>query len=847
MTIVRLRWVDNAATDIHLLPNHSSPELAQLLLVDDLTGTTVTSRKPADVPGLTLTFLPQWKIGVDHGVDVDEKTGKVTVRTAAIRGHNFIIKVQVDQDPTITTRVRVHVHETLSSLWLTPSPMTVRQGAERVRFSVIALFDQVVSGTLVVKDGITGDISNWSPFLTPTGGALTYVHLKDTTTPALTWAATGGPITVDPLTGFVSAPVDNGPPTKVTATAGGQSGNANALCAKAWTTPVKLDHLAGPGVNKISDVPNILFLPDGFEGTDKDKKDYERFVRIVRDRLGHRSRSRPFAALTGRVNYWRGWVPSRQPGVSVLNEHKPASLLLQDVEASRVPLPSENRPATNWSIEDMVNAIGLPNPDDYPVGTTLASKIDFLRNLYGDHLTPALLGPRFDQWLALGSRLVINERDTAFHCAFGERPSIFEGSVDREVFPNRRRLTDSDFNKFLDALRGPKDEALPPGLWTTGKDQALVVIICKSRHLGGVAGFRRVSPTDFGRTIALSLDDHPTHRVEPALGGLGIDLKPDDVPNDVFFPVWLTTAHELGHAFGLLDEYGGDPKPPTALEILNVADHPNVQDRDSLINAGIMDVTRIKWHDWPRIAKAGVLKNGLTPPVGGRFTVDVVDVKASRLEVDDIVKFRRRPLATAGAPSDICKVIAVDVPNNRVFVQPMFGGSVDPARFPAGSTVFAYVRRPDPDFANDRLGGILTLADPDVFLRIATTQNPLNAQPLAGEATGQTDNMGRPCTGRELKRPTPATNFPGRIAPQAISSFTIGIYENAATHNCGIFRPTGTCIMLRKSFLDPKTSSLNLYDFCLVCRYSMIDMVDPTLHGEVERDFRDRYGRQGAR
>jgi hypothetical protein len=42
MTIVRLKWADIAATDLHLVLGHSSPELVRLLRVDDLTGETLT-------------------------------------------------------------------------------------------------------------------------------------------------------------------------------------------------------------------------------------------------------------------------------------------------------------------------------------------------------------------------------------------------------------------------------------------------------------------------------------------------------------------------------------------------------------------------------------------------------------------------------------------------------------------------------------------------------------------------------------------------------------------------------------------------------------------------------------
>jgi hypothetical protein len=34
-----------------------------------------------------------------------------------------------------------------------------------------------------------------------------------------------------------------------------------------------------------------------------------------------------------------------------------------------------------------------------------------------------------------------------------------------------------------------------------------------------------------------------------------------------------------------------------------------------------------------------------------------------------------------------------------------------------------------------------------------------------------------------------------------------------------------------------------MYEFCLICRYAIVDALDPTLHGEVAQDFRDRYGK----
>ncbi|MEU5261517.1 hypothetical protein [Amycolatopsis sp. NPDC021455] len=841
MTIVRLKWADTAATDLHLTPGLSSPELVRLLRVDDLTDETLTQDQPLPA-GATVTFTPQLKPG-DHGLELTA-AGEVTVKTLALRGHSFLLKVSLDRDPAITTRIRIHVHEKVSALWLTPARLTVRQGSSRARFSVLGLFDQVLDGTVVVSEGVIGDITNWSPFRAPDANELTYVHLAHTATAALTWSATGGPITVDARTGVLTAPVESGPDTKVTATAAGLHADGTAVCGPSWSTHVRLAHLGGPGVKQVETVPNILFLPDGFQDTAADRAQYNRLVGIVKDRLESRPHTRPFAALTGRVNYWRGWVPSPEAGITVLDELDPSPAPGElPKTALPLPLPSETRPATGWSLADVVNAIGLPNPADYPAGTTVESKIGFLQSVYGDLITADLLRPRFAQWVALNDRLLLNERDTAFHMAFSERPSADVNLLEHYLSPNPRRISDNDFNKFLDALRGEDDDVLPAGLWSTGKDRNRVVVLCRSSRHGGLASRRKVSDDSTGITVGVSLAARQFHQVRLNDGGNGFDLKPDDIPTDVFYAVWLTVAHELGHSFGLGDEYGGRTTAPTPLKIRQVRATPNVQDRASLsadgTPGGPIDVGKIKWAEWPRIAKAGVLKNGMTAPAAVPFTVDLADVKASRLRTDDIVMFRRRPLATAGAPSSICKVTAVDAAANRVTVEPLFGATI--AAFPAGSILLAYVRKPDPDFKNGKFGGLLTLSDPDVLQRITDTQNPLNAAPG--------DNQGRACGNVKLPVPTFATNFPHGTAPRPPdhSFWTLGIYENGSEHNCGIYRPTGTCVMNRQFFVEPRTNTVKLSDFCIVCRYAFVDNADPTLHGEVEADFRERYGKRWAR
>jgi len=55
----------------------------------------------------------------------------------------------------------------------------------------------------------------------------------------------------------------------------------------------------------------------------------------------------------------------------------------------------------------------------------------------------------------------------------------------------------------------------------------------------------------------------------------------------------------------------------------------------------------------------------------------------------------------------------------------------------------------------------------------------------------------------------------------------VGLYEGANYHDCGVFRPAGRCKM-RKGMSTTQP-------FCHVCRYVIVDTIDPTLHGDLDK------------
>jgi hypothetical protein len=626
----------------------------------------------------------------------------------------------------------------------------------------------------------------------------------------------------------------------ITAKLLGKTARASLVCTKPWATPLTLTLLSGPGAREASFVPNILFLPDGF--LEKEKTEFERLVRFVVGRLSSRNRTRPFSALTGRINYFYGWVPSPDPGVSVLNELDRKVLSATTAEGSALELPSVTRgPSGKWSLENLINEVGLPTSTADPIISVLDEKrIEAWQKLYGTQVTNGRIKDVFQTWLSRNDRVLLNERDTAFHMAFGSRPALDEARKSQSVSFNPRRVHNDDFDSFLKNLRGPTGLGLTD-IWSgKGKDNRFIVILCRSNHRGGVNVTR-----DEGSTVGVSLANNLRHLMEDNKLGNGFDLTPDQIPTDPEYHSWLTVAHELGHSCGLGDEYGGNATAPPPSRIAETANEANLQDRQTLLVGTALSTDNLKWEAWPRIAKAGVLLNNPQPVAGGKFELFVQDLKAVAIKAGDVVRLRTRPIAKAADPSKRFKVESV---TDKIVIAPLFAGDVlDPNKFPKGSIVMVPVRGPDPNPAANLFGPELMLADGDVLNRIVITGNPLNAQPLAGEAPAPNDAGERPCKNIQLKTPTAATNFPNRKAPNppVYSSWTIGIYENGGQHNCGIYRPTGICLMSLNAQTDPKTNEINMYDYCLICRYAIIDALDPTSHGAVDVDFIERYGRRG--
>jgi hypothetical protein len=857
MAVVKVNFPRTNARDIHLLPGLTSPRLDQLLHIQTETPDPDPDHPPhtenprADHPpaGVTTQFQALFIDAPEaHGVKFDEHTGEIEVTSPlpAPRLRSFIVLCGCNEGSNVfTLPIRVHVHEAIDDWWLTPAVLHVREGAENMRFSVLARFD----------DGVIGDITNWSALRKPTEpDDRRFVHRTGEAVPALHWSSPHvGHITVDPDTGELTA---ESPDAQETITVERRPLPAPpdlrrrglVLGGPKWDTPVTVIPVQGKGFTDMMSTRNILFLPDGFLNNPTERDQFSQLVRGIVRRLTYHPQTSPFDLLSQQqtFNYFMAWVPSPDPGVSVLNEQDRINVVGTQGQGlpMELPVPARSGVAA-WNLEELLYEVGSPtpvnDPPGSPLGTEAAGRLHDWRELYGEDITGNLVtGPHtepdgtvttvYQAWLNRDDRVLLNERDTAFHLAMSDRPRLDGFATERDLGFNRLRLTEADFDRFLGALIDDQGHNIGGGTWAAGgPDQDLVVLLCRSLRNAGANGGR--SPG--GKLLALSLGGDPAHDLQDNAVGEGFDLVEDPIPADVSIDTWVTVAHELAHSWLLKDEYGGKGLiSDDRADVLK--DFANAQPRKTLETGGSLDGDKIKWR-WPRIAKAGVLDFPPSDEGGGGagpFRVKLHKHHGYEFARGDIVRLRTRPLPTA-VTSDRLRIDKMLGDGDEVQLVLLPGSALDVAAFPAGSLLICPRRAPDkPDgFPGDDL----ELVDPSVRARINDTHNPLNAAAAA--------DHDRPCSGAKLPTPTGATNFPGGAAPKPprFSSWIVGLYENGFAFDCGVYRPTGVCLMREETFFDVADGRDRAYEFCPVCRYAIVDVVDPFWHRDVDVGMRDRF------
>lgn len=265
-----------------------------------------------------------------NGITVNKHTGEIIASPLGggdpdhKKNFNFILKIKATGiDGNIEEQsIRIHVHDSLVSVWVTPDNLDV-PASFAARLTLYAEFSSGLIGDITNHPGISWTSSN-STYLSFTavsngvhsgefGCAFDVVNAANRT------AVAGAQIDVGTLLNQTGSPIIANPST--------------IFIKDNWNTPgipsnePIAEFVGGPGKNKVDNVPNFLFLADGCK--EGDKKNFKKVVKGIRRNMMRRPSKAPWNHLAKQVNFWILFMPSAEGAVSVNNEVVPVNIFKQ--------------------------------------------------------------------------------------------------------------------------------------------------------------------------------------------------------------------------------------------------------------------------------------------------------------------------------------------------------------------------------------------------------------------------------------------------------------------------------------------------------------------------------------
>jgi hypothetical protein len=424
--------------------------------------------------------------------------------------------------------------------------------------------------------------------------------------------------------------------------------------------------------------------------------------------------------------------------------------------------------------------------------------------------------------------LLADERNSTLGLGVGGRLNLEHQLSTVTITWYPRRTQRAHLDKFLAALKDP-DETEPNaqniGLtWTTGKDRSFVIALVAGAHYAGTR-----TGTKDQELIAPALDGAQETELQK-VSALGNRMRhlPYDVPKTPALNGRMVIAHEVSHSFGLGDEYSlGGRVTADRLPISEL----NLQEEGTLKSGQGLDGTKLKW-SWPRVERAAELTGA--PTGSGPFTIPVKLKQELAFDAQHVVVQLRSRKLDPLRQSDLFRISSKPSGQLVVTQEKAVPNSVGITTFAAGDLVIAPVLSP-------QTGLPLLLVHEAIAAHITQFHQPMNApkQPTPARTCDSTTNDARAIQ--------PATNFPAGLqmpSPKYETWQAVGLYEGGATFTCGVFHPTGACVMRRalpSDSADPADETQRVLGFCPVCRYILVDRLAPTRHFKLDHWFARRY------
>jgi hypothetical protein len=588
-----------------------------------------------------------------------------------------------------------------------------------------------------------------------------------------------------------------------------------------------------------------LFLCDGYKVEDKPK-----FEGQVRSLLGLMKKSRltrPFDLLATSMNYYQAFIPSNHHGISVLcevypdqtpdGELKPDSRGIVDLFC--VPDAEDPSPGDRWGLKNVIFRLGLPVPAQ-GLKRPVQEIRDYWDSIVDDVPQNRISDKTVRKWQKLALRSFLEEPDSVLGLAYGEYPAVSRERNDREIGFHSNRMSRSRLDPILSRLADAQGNSMS-AIWmeqpdgTQPNSYPLIFILSSLKWDRGVNYTRGY--------IAMNVEDRDTIPARRVTGKLTyeIDLT-GKITNRISHGRLVRACHEVAHSFGLGDEYNEKGTMPQSEDVDatngNLQKQADLEDRLHDINGDL-----IKWR-WHRIRKAAVIAGTISEIQPGKFRVPVVLGQANQFAIGDEVLLRVRqfpdPLPRNPDVSSLLEIIGVADPD----------GLLDPAE-PAG-----------PD--NPLVGGVIVTAtegetftedDATTFYEGCIIYLPVPASELVIEpdylfAEMIAKNIKDHLTERGCAlNQDPASDVlcvpdkndvqkPVKLDVDLPFCFChknriVGLYTGGNLYDCGVYHPTGNCIM-RNSNSDGK-------EFCAVCRYLLVDIIDPYKHFSIDLDYEKIY------
>jgi hypothetical protein len=817
-------WGPTREQDIHVLRGSSAPDLRDQLFFSTSTGPQSASIYLGSNNDVTLSFSPFFSgtlsgsdfVGAGNGIRVNAATGAVAVDPGQPlrRKNNFIIRAtarntspQGNQNP-MTELVRVQVHTSVKNVWLTPDHFTVRPTRSPVdlthyKFSVRVEFDDGVVGDLTDNHGVTwAATSNGTSHAIGTFGEIE-IDSSDNPNDVLIVTAT------------------------LPANFGGGSAQAQVRVERAWAkepNPPKVEVVAGggwPGAFTPDQSPNVLLLGDGFKAADQ-----AAFDGIAVSLVHHLKNTHlvsPFDVLATSINFWKVVVPATDHGISVLSE---VYVFTQDGRqfARPVPLAVDPKTATEWTVENLIFAAGLPVAAD--AGKSRGDLRAEWSQLVSPDPSPFISGGVIDEWKELANRTFIEEQDGIPGMSYGQLPSANSRNLNelslhprRGHDPGLRALCGVLANDSFALSNGGKIGTLWAAMPAGARFDNTKLVVLFSSFPGGRQN--NTSATINFSTRAGNVEI-PVKPAAPGLPALQLDVA--GPPTAASVDTCRTFAHELGHSLGLGDEYVDDhpsfhrnyPFDETALK-----GRGNVQteaDARTGRPGNVLHSTQVKWN-WHRVAKAAVIAGPITQ-FGDQFLIPLVR-GGLQFTAQDRLLLRLRPPGVLRRASEVSQKDTLDEAKALKLVGApqslqvaVSRGSLtlgDVARFVPGSILFA----PPPPIG----GQTPHMIAPNIASFIDGNRS-LTVSPCEVDLESTQDPI------------IPGVSLPG-VFCFSHKPEIVGLYSGGARYSCAVFHPAGACMMRDQHEEETK--------FCAVCRYIVVDMIDPYHHQDIDLDYADIY------